>query len=150
MNSARVGRGQTTEAQSPQLLVDISAKRGQKAGSSKPNLKTTAETPLVTVPCGATLSADRIGKIAMFQFVHHLRLRLSVSGTRLTLLCRLNSSAKLHSVTTPQPPQTAVTSCSRGAVMSSRLTPVLLILARMVCQLKQTQPGRTKPQPLLL
>ena len=149
MISARGGTGQTTAAQSQQPLVDVPAEPGQNQRGTILYLKTTAETPLVTLACGATI-VNGLGKNAMFQFVQRLRLRLSVSGTKLTPFCRLNSSAQLPSVTMPHQPRTALTSCSPGAGMSSQSIPILLISARKVCQLKQTQPGRKMPQTLLL
>ena len=149
MISARGGTAQTTAAQSQQPLVDGPAEPGQNLRGTILYLKTTAETLLVTLACGATI-VNGLGKNAMFQFVQRLRLRLSANGTRLIPFCRLNSSAQLPSVTMPHQPRTAITSCSTGAVMSSQSTPILLIPARKVCQLKQTQPGRKMPQPLLL
>ena len=149
MYSAREETGQATAAQSPNLLVDMPVKLGGNLGTL-PYLKITAETPIVTKVCGVTLLTDHIMNIATFQFVQRLRLRLSANGTKLIPFCRLNSSAQLPSVTMPHQPRTAITSCSPGAVMSSQSTPILLIPARKVCRLKQTQPGRKMPQPLLL
>ena len=146
---AREGMALTTAAQSPNLLVDMPAKLGGNLGTL-PYLKITAETPIVTKVCGAILLTDHIMNIATFQFVQRLILRPSANGTRHTPFCRLNCSAKLPSATTPQQPRTSITSCSPGAVMSSQSIPILLILARTVCQLKQTQAGRNMPQPLLL
>ena len=148
MISARGGTGQTTAAQSQQPLVDVPAEPGQNQRGTILNLKTTAETPLVTLACGATI-VNGLGKNATFQFVQRLRLRPSANGTRRIPFCRLNLSAKLPSVTMPHQLRTALTSCSPGAVMSSQSIPILLIPARKVCQLKQTQPGRKMLQPLL-
>ena len=133
MISVRGGTGRITAAQSPNLLVDMPALPGQKSGNSETYLKITAETPLVTQAFGATLVVG-LGKNATFQFVQRLILRPSANGTRHTPFCRLNCSAKLPSATTPQQPRTSITSCSHGTVMSSQLTPILLIPARKVCQ----------------